>query len=342
MGNRKRALKLGVVAGIIGLAVPLASSAAIAVVPPAGNADPAVMDELQVALETVAAGTATEVDGVFWLSAEPSGEELSIAVGLSSSDGREIARESRVASRASAAAQVRAMARAVIRAATAPRPAVVTISEESKKVTPSAPARPVLNSPYDQRRVFWVSAGPTLGGLVLGGAMIGLSFVDGYNVPALAIGASIAGMSFLVGPSLGHFIVGNNLQGSLTLVFRTLLSAGATAFFAFGSVSASFSSDPCGFMGCSEEEYDEGVDKQEHSDSGATGFFVGGALTATAAVTLMIVDLATVRRAAQRANEKAAAAKEAEPKISNVSFAPTVAPGPNGSMTAGLAFSMQF
>jgi hypothetical protein len=342
MGNRKRALSLVVVAAIIGLAVPLASFAAIAVVPPAGNVDPAVMDQLQVALETVAADTATEVDGVFWLSAEPSGEELAIAVGLSSSDGKEIARESRVASRASAAAQVRAMARAMIRAAASPRPAVVTISEESKKVPPPKPVRPVLNSPYDQRRAFWISAGPTLGGLALGGAMIGLSFVDGINVPALAIGASIAGMSFLVGPSLGHFIVGNNLQGSLTLVFRTLLSAGATAFFIGGFFVDAFSSDPCGFMGCSEEEYEEGVDKQEHSDSGATGFFVGGALTATVAVALMIVDLATVRRAAQRANEKAAAAKEPEPKISNVSFAPMLVPGPHGSKTAGLAFSMRF
>lgn len=342
MGNPRESMSLAVFAAVLGLAAPVAARASIEVEPPTGSAEPAVMDELRAAIETVVVESAPEIDGVFWLSAEPSGADVAIVVELETSAGKEVIRESRVASRASAAAQVRAMAREAIRVATPPRPEIVVQTPDAPKKVPRSKAPPVLNSPHNQKQAFWISAGPTFGGFVLGGALIGLSFVDDVLVAPLVLGASIAGLSFLVGPSLGHFYVGNNLQGALNLVMRTLLSAGATAFFIGGVLNDSSSSDPCGYMGCSEEDYEEGVDKQEHGDSGATGFFVGGALTATVAVALMIVDLATVRRAAQRANEKAAAEKAAYEKISGVSLTPLIAPGPNGSTTAGLAFSMRF
>jgi len=348
MRNRSIAPPLAVFVALAALAAPFPSRAAVTVEPPTGNADSALLADLHTWLKMIAEeqGADSGVDAALRIDAAASGEDVTLTLELVPSDGTASIRDTRVASRASAAAQARAMARAAIRKAAPPRTEVaVQASDAPKTAPPPQPVRPVLNSPYDQRRAYWISVGPTLGGFALGGAFVGLAFAgddSAGRVGMIVTGASLAGLAFLVGPSLGHFYIRNNLQGSLTLVFRALLSGGAAALFIGGSISSAFSSDPCGFMGCSEEDYENGVDEQEPDDSGATGYFVGGALTSALAVALAIVDLATVHRAAQKANEKAAAAGQADAKISGVSFAPLVAPGPSGTATTGLAFSMRF
>ena len=348
MGNRKIALPLAVFAALAAVVVPLPSRAAITVAPPTGDADPALLAELQTWLKMIAEeqGSAVKVDGVLRIDAEPSGEGVALTLELTPSDGTAPYRESRVVSRASAAPNARAMARAAIRTV-APPPTVVATqaSDAPKTAPPPQPVRLVLNSPYDQRRAYWISVGPTLGGIVFGGALVGLAFAienDSGRVATLGVGATIAGLAFLVGPSLGHFYVRNNLQGSLTLVFRTLLSGGATAFF-FGAALVTAFSGPCsGFGLCEGDSVEEEENQGDDGGSAFGGYLAGGIITAAGALTLAIVDLATVQRAAQRANEKAAAEKETDAKISGVAFAPLVVPGPNGTTTTGLAFSMRY
>ena len=156
---------------------------------------------------------------------------------------------------------------------------------------------------------------------MVGGALIGSAFAvdkDAGRVSMLTTGASICGLAFVVGPSLGHFYVHNRKQAAWGLVLRTVFSAAAPVFFAL-SFGAGFSA--MGGEGSGGEEV----------------FFIFGTIFSAASVISAILDLATIPRAVQRANEK-----DAENKISGVAFAPLVAPGPNGSTTAGLAFSMRF
>jgi hypothetical protein len=136
----------------------------------------------------------------------------------------------------------------------------------------------------------------------------------------LTIGASIVGLAFVIGPSLGHFWVKNNRQAVLGLVLRTVFSAAAPVLFNAGFWTG----------------WSAGMGGEGSSGAGAA-FFVFGALSSAVGLTWAIVDLVTIPRAVQRANEKAAGQE-----MSAVAFAPLIAPGPNGSTTAGLAFSMRF
>jgi hypothetical protein len=322
---------IAVVAAFAWVIIPFESAAEITVEPPTGSADPTLMEKLRVSVETVASGAATAygVDGRLLLSVDTSGEDVTLAFELVLSDGSAPVRESRTVERESAAAEVRAVARAMIRAVAERRSGTVSQDSEGSKESPQ-PERdwPALDSPYSRKKALWLSLGPTLGGVVLGGTLIGPAFAienDSGRVAMLGIGVSITGLAFIIGPSLGHFWVKNNKQAVLGLVLRTVFSAAAPVLF-----NAGFWTGWSAGMG------------GEGSSGAGTAFFVFGALSSAVGLTWAIVDLATVRRAAQRANEKAAAEKEADAKISNVSFAPLFAPGPNGSTTAGFAFSMRF
>jgi hypothetical protein len=221
------------------------------------------------------------------------------------------------------------MARETIRSVAERRNALSAQVSESKKESPqSERERPVLNSPYDRKKALWLSLGPTLGGVVLGGALVGSAFAvdkDTGRVTMIGIGWSITGLAFIIGPSLGHFFVKNNKQAVLGLVLRTVFSVAAPLLF-----NAGF------WTGWSAGMSGEG-------GSGAVAaFFVFGALSSAVGLAWAIIDLATIPRAVQRANEKALERKEAEQKISGIAFAPMLAPGPYGSTTTGLAFSMRF
>jgi len=365
MGNRSIAPPLAVFAALAALAVPLPGRAAITVEPPTGNADPALLADLHTWMKMIAEeqGATVPVDAVLRIDATVSGEGVTLTLELAPSDGTAKVRETRTASRASAAAQARAMARAAIRKLTAPAESATTSSavehpqlqtadsatvavEAVEDSAPPVKNFPDLKMPYNKKKALWLSVGPTFGAMTLRGAFIGLAFAvenDPGRMAMISIGLSLAGLGFFVGPSLGHFYVRNNLQGSLTLVFRTLLSGGAAAFFGAALASSlSGLSEVCFASPCGDDTGDEHEDAGDDGRSASGGYLAGGIITATAAVTLAIVDLATVRRAAQKANEKAAAEKEADAKISGVSIAPLLVPGPNGSTTTGLALSMRF
>lgn len=373
MGNPRESMSLAVFAAVLGLAAPVAARASIQVEPPTGRAEPAVMDELRAAIETVVAESAPEIDGVFRISAEPSGADVAIVVELATSDGKEVIRESRVASRASAAAQTRAMAREAIRELERPATPVMPVqaAEKAPATSPNdtvpddtadfvpieeyvPPKRvfPPLNSPYYKSKALWLSWSSTVGGILFGGAIASVAVMipneGGWGEHAeeiiafSVIGASTAALSVLIGPTLGHFYAKNWLYGWLSFSGKIVFSGLAALSFAMAGLSGF----GCAFMGIGpDDDEDDGSDQAECEESAhrsAAGFNALGAAASAVVLGLLIADLATIPRAVQRANEKALVEKERKAKISSVSLAPLLAPGPNGSMTTGLAFSMRF
>jgi hypothetical protein len=324
MKNRRNAPMFAVLTALVGVAISPESSAAITVEPPTGSAEPALIEQLRVSVGTVVSGAATAygVDGSLRMTVDTSEADVTLSLELVPSDGSAPARESRTVARASAAIQARAMAREAIRAVAERRDAASAQAPEGEKGSPQpARDRPALNSPYGRKRALWLSLGPTMGGAVVGGALIGAAFAvpeDGGRVPMLTIGASICGLAFVIGPSLGHFHVHNHRQAALGLALRTVFSAAAPVFFAL-SFGAGFNAMGGGGSG------------------GEEVFLIFGTIFSAASVISAIIDVTTIPRAVQRANEKAA-----EEKISAVALAPMLAPGPNGSTTIGLTFSMRY
>jgi hypothetical protein len=196
---------------------------------------------------------------------------------------------------------------------------------------------PEASGPYQESTALWLSLGTTLGGIVAGCALVGLSFtVDdddfaGFMVLSVG-GAGIAGLGFLVGPSLGHFYARNNKQAAWDLVLRTLFAGGAVGLFA-GGFGSGYGSGMCGAFSGGDE--DEGTADDCPADNSGV-FFAFGGLAAATAVVLAVVDLATTPRAVRRANERVLKG------VSDVSLAPTFARGSNGSIAGGLALSMRF
>jgi hypothetical protein len=225
---------------------------------------------------------------------------------------------------------------------TADPPAPAASQPADKPVAKSEPAEPTLppqTAPYREERALWLSFGTTLGGIVAGVAIVGLGFAfegDTARVTMGGIGLGIAGAGFLVGPGLGHFYVKNTKQAVWDLVLRTTFSGASAGLFAGGFGSAMGSAMCHGYSAIGGDS-DEDEEVEDCPQNNSVVLFTFGGIAAATAIGLAIADLATVRRAAQRANEPAAASK-----VSNVSLVPVVAPGPDGSTTTGLAFSMRF
>ncbi|MCK9463925.1 MAG: hypothetical protein M0R80_30275 [Proteobacteria bacterium] len=193
---------------------------------------------------------------------------------------------------------------------------------------PAAAEPDASDSPYDRSRAFWISAGPMLGAVALGFGFAGIGVAAGVEGPLFGVGAGVAGLGIAVAPSIGHFWVGNGRQAWWCLSLRTAFTV-ATALFTYASLTA-------GFAGSSSAEANA-----EHGGE-STAFLALAIASATAVAALVIIDLATVPRAARRANEKAARPGGGGTAISDAAVAPFVAPGHDGTTAAGLAFSMRF
>jgi hypothetical protein len=298
---------------------PLPARAWVSVEPPTGDVEPALLAELGAALADVVAGAAAAygVDASLRVEAIASGEEVVVAMELRPAADSEPLRASRTVAAPAAVAQARILARELIRAA-APGRTALALEETGPSTGKPTTARslPPLDSPYDRSRAFWLSFAPTLGGIALGVGFIGLGAALDANLGLLAAGSAISGLAIAVGPSLGHFYVGNYAQAGWCLALRTAFGVAAPLFL-LRSVTAGFA-DGSGSRARSGE---------------SEAFLALGVVSAAALGALAIFDIATAPRAAQRANERA---------ISAVAVAPLVAPGPNGSTMAGLAFSMRF
>jgi hypothetical protein len=324
--------------------IPGTSSAEIIVEPVQGSADAALLEELRSVVETAIAepgSVAAEVDGALRLSAEPTREGVVLTLELIPSRGGATIRECRVASCASAAAQARAMIRAVLKTAAEDG---VAPSPETRTELPEPPKRvyPELNAPYDRHDEIRRALGVTLIGVGAGTGLALLSLASSPGDPPWVVlvsgGGGLAALSLMIGPSIPHFRIHNNAQAAWGLVGRTLLTGGAVVFFLFGATTGAV-----GVPGECDDEYQDCDDSDDDNQAEGERFGIGfGVAFETLALAWAVIDLATVPRAVQRANERDLERKEAERKVPDVALAPIVAPGPNGSTTAGFVFAMRF
>lgn len=223
--------------------------------------------------------------------------------------------------------------------AAAPEPEAPKPSAPAALVRSETPERAVPKpaGPFDGDKELWITLGVTLGGVVAGSALALLSLTsnagDGPWVVLVVGGGGLAAASIMIGPSIPHFRIHNNAQGAWGLVGRTLLTGGAVSFFLLGAMTGAVAMP--GSCDYELEDCDDGDDDaQEDTERFGIGF---GVAFEALALAWAIIDLATLPRAVERANEKAASKR-----ISNVTLSPVVAPGPNGSTAAGLAFAMRF
>ena len=160
---------------------------------------------------------------------------------------------------------------------------------------PLRPARPVTPSadtscensigPYDPALAQMLSLSFTFGGMALGGAFFFAAGTAGSNAqPGLiAAGSAFAGAALLVGPAVGHFYAKNVGWPVGRILMRTVLAGTGTLGFVtwFGDAMCS---EYC------DEPNRWGVPLWIAS---SIGF-----------VTLLVIDFATVKPSARRANER--------------------------------------
>jgi hypothetical protein len=333
MGNRSIARPLAAFAVFAALAAPLPSRAAITVEPPTGNADPALLADLHTWMRLIAEeqGGDAGIDAVLRIDAVASGEDVTLTLELAPGDGSAPIRDSRTASRVSAAAQGRAMARAAIRTVAGSRAATAAPAVGNEEL-PAPPA-----GPYDEKKLVTASLLVTVSGALAGAGLTIGAYFSLEGMLGLGItGGVVGGLSLALGPAIGHLWVRNNVQGALGLVGRLALAGSSTALLMASTMVGFF-----GTWGSGCEESGD-CDQEVAEDDRTKRIYIGvGVGLEVAAVAWAIIDLAALPRAVRRANA-AAGPDSGKEKISGVSFAPLIAPGPNGTAVTGLVFSMRY